>query len=120
MPDRGQQLVDVQRPELPQCPVRATTFVDAIEDKFNLQRWMQLKVATGLSKRPDLLLAVSAHGTDKAKLDDIFADARQAAEASAAATTGTALHALTELVDTHSPLPRFPGQPTPTWTPTPP
>lgn len=87
---------------------RCTTFVDCLEDKFNLQKWQQRMVATGLANRADLLLAVSAAGDDKRKLDSICADAREAANASAAATTGTALHALTELIDRGQPLPALP------------
>lgn len=78
---------------------RATTFVGCIEDTFQLSRWQQRMVATGLSQRPDLLLAVSAHRDDKTKLDMICGDALEAAKAHAAATTGTALHALCEQID---------------------
>lgn len=87
---------------------RATTFVDAIEDKYGLQAWMQRMVALGLSQRPDLLLAVSAHSDDKRELDKICTAAREHAGASTAATTGTALHALTELVDRDQELPPLP------------
>jgi hypothetical protein len=78
---------------------RCTTYVDCIEDKFKLQQWEKRMVATGLSLRPDLLLAVAAHRNDKDKLDEICGQAKEAAEASAAATTGTALHSLTEQYD---------------------
>lgn len=87
---------------------RCTTFIDCIEDKFGLQKWMQRMVAVGLSQRPDLQLAVSAHADDKRELDRICDAAREAATASAAATTGTALHALTELVDRGQDLPVLP------------
>jgi hypothetical protein len=87
---------------------RATTFVDAIEDKFGLQKWMMRMVALGLADRPDLLLSVSAHRDDKQALDRICEDAKEASAASAAATTGTALHALTELVDRGQDLPVLP------------
>jgi hypothetical protein len=88
---------------------RCTTFIDCIEDKYNLQKWMQRMVATGLASRPDLLLSVSAHLDDKGALDKICESAREAAQATAAATTGTALHALTELIDRGQELP--PGLP---------
>lgn len=88
---------------------RCTTFIDVLEDKFNLQKWMQRMVALGLASRPDLLLSVSAHREDKKQLDKICEDAREAAAASASATTGTALHALTELIDRGQDLP--PGLP---------
>lgn len=89
----------------PVAYTRCTTFIDCLEDKFNLQKWMQRMVALGLASRPDLLLSVSAHREDKRQLDKICEDAREAAAASAAATTGTALHALTELIDRGQPLP---------------
>lgn len=87
---------------------RCTTFVDCMDDKYNLQRWEQRMVALGLASRPDLLLAVSAHAEDKNALNRITADAQEAAKAHAAATTGTALHALTEKIDRGEELPVIP------------
>jgi len=84
---------------------RATTYIKVIEDTYNLGQWMQRMVALGLASRPDLLLSVSAHRDDKKALNKIVDDAREAAAASAAATTGTALHALTELIDRGQDLP---------------
>jgi hypothetical protein len=92
----------------PVAYTRATTFIDCLEDKFGLQKWMMRMTALGLSQRPDLLLSVSAHREDKKALDRICEDAKEAAAASAAATTGTALHALTELVDRGQELPVIP------------
>lgn len=92
----------------PVAYTRCTTYVDCIEDKFNLQKWGSRMVALGLASRPDLLLSVSAHRDDKSALDRICEDAKEAAAASAAATTGTALHALTELVDRGETLPVLP------------
>lgn len=83
----------------PVAYTRCTTYVDCLEDKFNLQKWMQRNVALGLADRPDLLLSVGAHRDDKRALDRICEDAQEAAKAHAAATTGTALHALTERID---------------------
>ena len=95
----------------PEPYTRCTTFVDCLEDKFNLQKWMQRMVAIGLADRADLLLAVAAHKDDKTKLDRICEDAREAAAASASATTGTALHALAEQYDRGqlTDLSRLPG-----------
>lgn len=75
---------------------RATTFADSVEDMYGLGRWQQRMVALGLAKRPDLLLAVSAHEDDKDKLNRLTDQAKEAAASSAAATTGTALHKLAE------------------------
>lgn len=87
---------------------RCTTFVDCLEDKFNLQRWQQRMVAVGIADRPDLLLSVSAHRSNKQELNGITQQALEAAQAGAAATTGTALHALTETIDRGEGLPTIP------------
>lgn len=88
---------------------RCTTFVDCIEDKVGLQKWMQRMTALGLAQRPDLLLSVTAHAEDKRELDRLCEAAKEHAGSSAAATTGTALHALTELVDRGQELPPVPA-----------
>lgn len=88
---------------------RCTTFVDVLDDKYNLQQWQQRMVAIGLADRPDLLLSVSAHRGDKKELNRITADAREAAAAGAAATTGTALHKLIEILDRGDPMPLVPA-----------
>lgn len=92
----------------PVAYTRCTTYVDCLEDKYGLQKWMMRMTALGLSQRPDLALAVAAHKDDKAKLDSICEDAKEAAGGSAAAGTGTALHSLTELVDRGEELPVLP------------
>ena len=84
---------------------RCTTYIDVIEDKFNLQKWMQRQVAVGLSLRPDLALSVMANRDNKTELDRICTAAREAAGSSAAATTGTTVHGLTELIDRGLPVP---------------
>lgn len=105
----GRPLVTPKGGGKPVPYTRCTTYIDVLEDKFNLQQWMQRMVALGLACRPDLLLSVSAHPDDKKVLNRICEDAREAASASAAATKGTALHALTELVDRGQPLPPLPA-----------
>jgi hypothetical protein len=89
---------------------RCTTFIDVIEDKFNLNVWSQRMVALGLASRPDLMLSIAAHKDDKKELNRIIESAKEAAAASAAATTGTALHALTELVDRGETIPVIPPE----------
>ena len=83
---------------------RCTTYVGVLEDTYNLSRWQQRMVALGLADRPDLMLAVAAHRDERDKLNEICGSALDAAKAGAAATTGTALHALTEKVDRDLPL----------------
>jgi len=79
---------------------RCTTYVGCLEDTFNLSRWQQRMVALGLGQRPDLMLAVIATDPDdKDALNKLCEQALEAAKAHAAATTGTALHALTERID---------------------
>lgn len=90
---------------------RATTYVGVLEDLYNLQRWERRMVALGLAERPDLLLAVAAHREDKQQLNEICDQAKEAAKASSGATIGTALHALTDIVDEGGDLPPLPPGP---------
>lgn len=79
---------------------RCTTFVDALDDKSGLMKWKARMATIGLAGRPDLQLAISSTPSDdKRGLDRIVEQALEAAQASAAATTGTALHQLTERID---------------------
>lgn len=92
---------------------RCTTFVDALDDGYNLTQWKRRMVALGLSHRPDLLLRVNSLGPEPSKeaeggnaykrwkkqMDETCDAAVEAAKASASATIGTALHALTERLD---------------------
>lgn len=96
---------------------RTTTFTSTIEDRYKLEQWKQRAVALGLTMRPDLALRVASiglaglSGDDQAAknaLDDACEDAREAAKANAAATTGTALHALTETLDRGEAMPVIP------------
>jgi hypothetical protein len=79
---------------------RCTTFIDCIEEKTALVNWQKRMVAIGLSQRPDLLLAVSATDVSNRKaINDLCEQAMEAAKAKAGATTGSALHSLTERID---------------------
>lgn len=89
---------------------RATTYVSCLEDLYNLQKWQQRMVVLGLTERPDLLLSAAAHRDDKKQLNKIAEDAVEAAKAHAAATVGTALHALTERVDAGHDIGQVPGE----------
>jgi hypothetical protein len=83
----------------PVAYTRCTRFIDCLEDKYTLQLWEKRLVAIGLADRKDLLLSVAAHRDDKEKLNEICKAAKEAAKGNAAATTGTALHALVEQMD---------------------
>lgn len=83
---------------------RVTTFVGALEDTYHLGEWGKRTVAFGMAKRRDLQIAAAAI-TDpkdqyqKRTLNKIAKDALEAAGGGAAATTGTALHSITEQID---------------------
>lgn len=79
--------------------MRATTLAGTLEDTYNLSRWQQRMTAEGLSLREDLLLAAAAHRGDRERLNAICEQAIEAAKGTAAATTGTALHSLTDAYD---------------------
>lgn len=90
---------------------RCTTFVGCLEDTYNLMNWKTRQVAYGMGQRKDLVLAAAAADpTDKRKLNEIAEKATEHALASASATTGTALHALTERVDRGQPLGVIPAE----------
>lgn len=95
----GRPLVVPSTGGKPVAYTRCTTFVGVVEDTYNLSKWQQRMVALGLSDRPDLLLAVASNRDDKKHLDTVCEQAMDAAKAGAAATTGTALHLLTERMD---------------------
>lgn len=88
---------------------RCTTYVDCLDDKFKLGQWMQRMVGAGFVQRDDLRLAMASllpellvpEPTKQAKdaANDICDRAREAAAASAKATTGTAMHKISERVD---------------------
>jgi hypothetical protein len=87
---------------------RCTTYIDVLDDRYNLELWKIRQTAVGLADRPDLLLAVTAHRSDKKRLDAICDEAREYSLSTAAATTGTALHALSQIVDRGGDLPVIP------------
>lgn len=90
---------------------RASSFGNVLDDVTNLTKWQLRMAAKGLTDRPDLYLAVLATPLDdKYKLNDLIQQAIEHAGGSRAATTGTALHQLTELIDLGQPLPVVPEQ----------
>lgn len=89
---------------------RTTTWIDVLQSEFALKAWDRRQVAYGMSQRPDLVLAAaacrndSAVKSDKDKLQEIADAAKEHAMASAGANIGTALHTMTEWIDTGQPL----------------
>lgn len=78
---------------------RVTTFIDVLDDRFALELWKQRQVAHGMAMRADLVLKAASANGDKKLLNEVAKAATEAAGSSQAATTGTALHAITEQLD---------------------
>lgn len=78
---------------------RCTTFIDVLDDRYNLELWKQRQVADGLARRPDLVLKAAAAAGDKTELNEVTKQALEAAGSSSAATTGSAVHSITEQID---------------------
>lgn len=78
---------------------RCTTFIDVLDNRWALEQWKQRQVADGLARRPDLVLKAASANGDKNLLNQVCETAAEAAGSSAASTTGTAVHKLTEQVD---------------------
>lgn len=89
----------------PVAYTRCTTFIDCLDDRFNLELWKIRQTAIGLADRPALLMGVTAARNNKKELDKLCAKALEAAKSSDGATTGTAIHTLTEFVDRGVELP---------------
>lgn len=85
---------------------RASTLGGTLEDTFGLNAWRLRMSAVGIAQRPELILAINAAakgGVDrqdaKKRLDEITELGMQAAQASAKAHVGTAMHAYAEQID---------------------
>lgn len=88
---------------------RCTTYVGVLDDTFKLAQWQQRMVALGLMMRTDLRVAFASIADElssadpskstKDRANDICQQAIEAAKGNAKATTGTALHAMTERID---------------------
>lgn len=94
----------------PRAFTRASSLGGALEDQFGVSRWKMALAAYGTAIKPDLRLALAAvadpHSPQgKRDLYPLADAALEAADASAAARLGTAIHALSELVDRGDPLP---------------
>jgi len=95
---------------LPKSYTRASTLGGVLEDQTNLGEWKKRVVAYGMARRRDLQLAAAAVSSwdgpeDKKRLAEIAEQAMASAEAGAAATIGTALHALADRLDMGQEIP---------------
>lgn len=92
---------------------RCTTFIDALEDSYNLTQYRRRMVAVGMALRSDLVLRATSLGAQPSKLLNDGADYKEwkkemdavcdraatAASAEAKSIVGTSLHALTDRLD---------------------
>lgn len=94
---------------------RCTTFVDVIDDKTTLTKWKLRMAVAGIVNRKDYTMRAASlglppveDGSEKAateakkwrsEMDRLAEEGMEAAKASAAATIGTSLHAITEALD---------------------
>lgn len=82
---------------------RASTLGKAIDDTYNLNRWIVRAVVLGMSRRPELVARAAAvatnEGADRAVLDGIGDEAKTAGGGDRGANIGTALHKLSERRD---------------------
>lgn len=84
-----------------QALTRVTTLASTMSDKYGLEQWACRMTAIGIAQREDLLKAVAATPADDSKtLNQLVSQAKEAAGSSVGATTGTALHQITEQIDT--------------------
>lgn len=84
----------------PTAWTRATTVANTLADRYGLERWAQRNTVLGLGAREDLYaLAASCTPDDKDELNRIVDQAQEAAKARSGANLGTALHRLTERID---------------------
>jgi hypothetical protein len=89
---------------------RVTTFVEALLEGTALGRWKMRRVALGMGRRPDYVVAaaaLTAEDRDKAALNDLAEKALEAAGPNAA-DIGTALHQFTERIDRGEPIEHIP------------
>lgn len=90
---------------------RVTTVAGSTDDKSGLMIWKSRMTALGLTQRRDLYTAVaSTDPDDKQTLNRLVNEAADAAGATAAATTGTAIHTFTERLDRGEPLGNIPEE----------
>ena len=78
---------------------RATTYINAIEDYYNLGQWQQRMTAVGVAENASLRAAVLADRADRDRMNAHVDKAKEIAGANDKAQLGTALHKFCEQVD---------------------
>ena len=93
---------------------RASSLGETLESQFGLGQWRMRQVAFGMGRRKDLYIAASSlrgnDGPNKDALEKIAEQCMEAAESSAGATIGTAIHALREQHDEGANLDHVSGE----------
>lgn len=96
----GRYLIVPEGGKKPVPHTRVTTFASTLDDRYGLEKWGLRMSALGFVARQDLYARLaSTRPDDKAALDKLCTEAKEAAAASAGANMGTALHAMCERVD---------------------
>ena len=96
----GRPLVTPRDGGKPKAYTRPTTIADTLDDRHNLELWMQRQVLKGSIARPDLhALAATTDPDDKSALNKLCGQLRDAAASDAGANMGTAVHAAIEAVN---------------------
>lgn len=112
----GRPLIHVPSKDKLVAYTRATTFIDAIEDRSSLERWQKRMVLIGATRDPDgVRLAGNLDpANDKKQLNSLADRLVEAAGAHDKRNKGSHLHYLSECVDRGEPLPNVlkrPGRP---------
>lgn len=96
----GRPMVTPRNGGKPKPFTRPTTIADTLDDRHNLELWMQRQVLKGSIARPDLhALAATTDPDDKSALNKLCGQLRDAAASDAGANMGTAVHAAIEAVN---------------------
>jgi hypothetical protein len=96
---RGRYQIVPEAGGKPIAHTRVTNFAKKLEDGYTLTAWKQRNVLVGAAQRTDIIAATLAAGDDKTELNRLAEAAMDAAKANVGRETGTALHTLTEQVD---------------------
>ncbi|MGL5825571.1 MAG: hypothetical protein ACRCYU_12285 [Nocardioides sp.] len=82
---------------------RTTTYIDVLEDKSNVAKWLVRMTALGLHASPELVAKVGEvddpNGEGREALQKLCTEAQERANSDLKAITGTALHEVTEELD---------------------
>lgn len=83
---------------------RVTTIAGSLKDRYGLEKWAQRNLVYGLGQRQALYAQAAASSLDdRTTLDEIARRAQEAADSSAGADLGSALHTFTERIDQGEP-----------------